>query len=186
MKRKKIAVGKVKAKAKNKVKAKIFIKAKTKVKAKMKSAKVKSAKKAKPIKPKTVNATKNKKAVPPKSKNLKTKTLPKKALTPTKTIDYAKVVTPLGDRLVVRLVVAERMTPGGLYIPDTVSDVQGHLKGEVLAAGSGARNKKGNKRPLDVIVGDKIYFNEYSATKINFGLEELHIVKETDVLGVVK
>lgn len=102
------------------------------------------------------------------------------------TVDYSKVVTPLGDRLVVRLVANERMTAGGLYIPDTVSNVQGHLKGEVLAAGAGNRSKKGLKRPLDVTVGDQIYFDQYSATKINFGLEELHIVKEIDVLGVAQ
>ena len=113
-----------------------------------------------------------------------TKTVVKTVAKKTTPVDYSKVMTPLGDRLVVRLVSKERVTPGGLFIPDTVSNIQGHLKGEVLAAGTGARNKKGHKRPLDVTVGDQIYFDQYSATKINFGHEELHIVKEIDVLGV--
>lgn len=183
-------MGKVKAKAKSKVQSKVKAKSKpTKLAKKAKPVKAKALKtKPKTTKPvKSAKSGKTKKAAPLSAKNLKTKTIPQKTTTtPTKKVDYAKVLTPLGDRLVVRLVTAERMTAGGLYIPDTVSNVQGHLKGEVLAAGSGARNKKGNKRPLDVTVGDKIYFNEYSTTKITFGLEELHIVKEIDVLGVAQ
>jgi chaperonin GroES len=143
-------------------------------KKKVVKAKPKPKAKAKPI-------AKPKIAVKPVQK-LQSKTLAKK-MPP---VDYSKVVTPLGDRLVVRIVTQERMTAGGLYIPDTVSDVQGHLKGEVLAAGTGVRNKKGHKRPLDVAVGDQIYFEQYSTTKVNFGSEELHIVKEVDVLGVAK
>ena len=55
-----------------------------------------------------------------------------------------------------------------------------------MAAGTGLRNKKGQKRPLDVSVGDKIYFEEGSGTKVKFGNEELQIVKEEDVLGVAQ
>ncbi len=142
----------------------------------------KSAVKAKAVKTKPV---KSKKAVAAKPTTKKT-SLGKITTTSVKAIDYSKVVTPLGDRLVVRIVSAERMTAGGLYIPDNASSVQGHLKGEVLAAGTGNRNKKGQKRPLDVSIGDTVYFNEHSTTKVKLGLEELHIVKEADVLGVVQ
>lgn len=175
--------------------------------------KVQPAKAKKPAPKKALKKvqTKSAKAKPAKSKAVKTKLVAKatkkapvkkSVLTsvaakpssakpatkqqPNKTIDYSQVMTPLGDRLVVRLISAERVTAGGLIIPETVSTVEGHLKGEVLAAGTGARSKKGHKRPLDVSVGDQIYFNQYSATKITFGLEDLHIVKEVDVLGVVQ
>lgn len=181
-----------------------------KAKKKMKSAKpMKKApakKAAKPAKKMAVKKPQAAKAAPKKAapakkaaktsaKTTKTKSTPTKASAaqsisvkpkPISKIDYSKAVTPLGDRLIVRLLAAERVTAGGIIIPDTASTVQGHLKGEVLAAGTGNRNKKGQKRPLDVTVGDQIYFNEYSSTKINFGLEELHIVNETDVLGVAQ
>lgn len=103
-----------------------------------------------------------------------------------KNVDYTKAFSPLADRILVRLVAAERMTAGGLFIPDNASTVQGHLKGHVLAVGNGARSKKGFKRPLDVTVGDQIFFNEYASTKLNFQGEDLHIVRESDVLGVSK
>lgn len=171
------------------------------VPAKKKTAKIaKSAMKAKKASPKKVAP---KKALPKTAKTKSVKTKPAKAAAPkanvqkptakpvakaqpTKTVDYTKVVTPLGDRIVVRIIAGERMTAGGLYIPDTAISIEGHVKGEVLAVGTGTLNKKGHKRPLDVTVGDKIYFNGYSATKVNFGTEELHIVKEVDVLGVAQ
>ena len=181
------------------MKAQVKAKSKTKVVVKAK-AKAKPVNKARTVKAKTVKAKPAKKVAaktPAKKVTAKKPTAQKVAAKPvmtkpvgksqlTKTIDYTKVMTPLGDRLVVRLISAERVTVGGLIIPDTVSTVEGHLKGEVLAAGTGLRSKKGHKRPLDVSVGDKIYFNQHSATKVTFGLEELHIVKEVDVLGVAQ
>lgn len=102
-------------------------------------------------------------------------------------IDYTQVITPLGDRLVVRSVNnGERVTAGGLIIPDTVSQATGFIKAEVLAIGSGALSKKGHLKPLDVQVGDQILFSEYAGTKIKFGSEELQIIHETDVMGVVE
>lgn len=101
-------------------------------------------------------------------------------------IDYSKAVTPLGNRIVVRLISTERITPGGLIIPDMVKTEQGQLKAEVLAVGSGAKNKKGHVRPLDVQKGDVVLFSEFSGTKVVFNSEELHIVQETDVLGILQ
>lgn len=102
-----------------------------------------------------------------------------------KNIDYTKAVTPLGERLVVRAVQAETMTAGGLYIPDTVDTKERYVKATVLAAGQGAKNKKGQTKPLDVKVGDTILFPAYASVRIQFNSEELHIVNESDVLGTV-
>lgn len=103
-----------------------------------------------------------------------------------KNLDYSKAITPLGDRLVLRVVQAAKMTAGGLYIPDMVSDAAGHLKGEVLAVGGGGKNKKGAVRPLDVRKGDFVLFAEHAGTKIEFNSEELQIVHEADVMGIVQ
>lgn len=105
--------------------------------------------------------------------------------TPVKKIDYSKAVSPLGERLVVRAVAAETMTAGGLYIPDTVDTKERYIKAVVLAAGSGAKNKKGHVQPLDVKIGDTILFPAFASIRIQFNSEELHIVNESDVLGTV-
>lgn len=102
-------------------------------------------------------------------------------------IDYSKAITPLGDRLVVRVANGgERVTAGGLIIPDTVSQATGYLKAQVLAVGSGAKSKKGHLKPLDVKIGDEVLFSEYAGTKIKFGQEEVQIIHESDVMGVVQ
>lgn len=103
-----------------------------------------------------------------------------------KNLDYSKAITPLGDRLVLRVVEAAKMTAGGLYIPDMVNEAVGHLKGEVLAVGGGGKSKKGAVRPLDVQVGDYVLFAEYAGTKIEFNAQELQIVHEADVMGIVQ
>ncbi|MBC7457543.1 MAG: co-chaperone GroES [Bdellovibrionaceae bacterium] len=140
-----------------------------------------------------------KKKTPVKAKTsvkAKTKVAVKKVVKPTakplviqkqtpKNIDYAKAVTPLGERLVVRAVQAETMTAGGLYIPDTVDTRERYVKATVLATGNGAKNKKGHTKPLDVKVGDTILFPAYASVRIQFNSEELHIVNESDVLGTV-
>ncbi len=100
-------------------------------------------------------------------------------------VDYSKAVTPLGDRLVVRIAMPETMTAGGLYIPDMVNNAVGHLKGEVLATGQGHTTKKGFLRSMDVQKGDQVLFADHAGTKVIFNSEELFIVNETDVLGVI-
>jgi chaperonin GroES len=101
-------------------------------------------------------------------------------------VDYGKAVTPLGDRLVVRVESAEKLTAGGLIIPDTSSLTTGYLKARVLAVGVGGRNKKGQLRPLDVQVGDQVLFSEQAGTKIQFNSEELQIIHEADVMGILQ
>lgn len=101
-------------------------------------------------------------------------------------VDYSKAITPLGDRLVVRVLSAERVTAGGIIIPDSAVTETGFIKAKVLAAGSGAKSKKGLLQPLDVQVGDTVLFNSYAGSKINFNSEELQIIHETDVMGVVQ
>ena len=100
-------------------------------------------------------------------------------------IDYSKAVTPLGDRLVVRKSVAERLTAGGLIIPDMVNTTEGNIQAVVLATGSGSKNKKGHVRPMDVQVGDQVLFSQYAGTPIIFNNEELMIIHESDVLGIL-
>lgn len=101
-------------------------------------------------------------------------------------IDYTKAITPLGERLVVKVVSAERVTAGGLIIPESVSDSTGFLKATVLAVGNGAKNKKGHLKPLDVKTGDVVLFSKYSGTAVQFNSEDLQIIKESDVMGIVQ
>ena len=156
----------------------------------VKKAIKKTVKKAvkKVLKKKT--APKNKKEVAPKKakpvKKLKPVAIKKVQKAPPP--DYGKAVTPLGDRLVVRVVSGkEKVTAGGIIIPDTVGTVAvGYLKAEVLAVGHGGKNKKGYVKPLDVRVGDTVLFAEYAGTKVTFNSEELQIIHESDVMGIVQ
>ncbi len=104
------------------------------------------------------------------------------AATPVK--DLTDFLTPLDDRLIVRIAEAAKMTAGGLYIPDTVSDFSGNLKGQVVLVGRGHRNKKGHVRPMDVRIGDQVVFAAHSGSKINFQNEDLIILRESEVMGV--
>ncbi|MCX7979265.1 MAG: co-chaperone GroES [Bdellovibrionaceae bacterium] len=97
-----------------------------------------------------------------------------------------QIISPLGDRVVVRLVSSERKTAGGIIIPDTVTDRSGNLQGEVIAVGRGARNKKGHLRPLDLKVGDRILFPEYAGSRIRQGEEDIVILREHEIMGVVQ
>lgn len=101
-------------------------------------------------------------------------------------VDYSKAITPLGDRLVVRVSTGERITAGGLIIPDSASLATGYLKATVLAVGTGGKNKKGLLRPLDVKIGDNVLFSEHAGTKVSFNAEELQIIHESDVMGIVQ
>lgn len=198
-KKAKAVKSKVNAKVKTKIKAKPKAKATVKPKAKVKTAsKVKKVtpKKAKVVAKKTKSVAKKVavKKIVKKAKAVKAKTVavkaPTKFIAPVvktvkKNIDYSKAITPLGDRLVVRVVQAERVTAGGLILPDTVNTATGYLKGEVLAVGKGEFSKKGNLKVLDVKIGQTILFSEYASTKVNFHDEDLYIVHEKDVLGIV-
>ncbi|AFY02946.1 chaperonin [Bdellovibrio bacteriovorus str. Tiberius] len=104
---------------------------------------------------------------------------------PVKKLDLSGFVTPLDDRLMVQVSGAEKMTAGGLYIPDSVADTSGNMQGFVVAVGRGHMNKKGHVRPMDVQVGDKVVFSEYAGSKIKIQNEDLIILREADVMGVV-
>ena len=90
---------------------------------------------------------------------------------------------PLHDRVLVRRVEAEEKTLGGIIIPDTAKEKP--QEGEFVAAGTGARNDKGEIDPLDVKAGDRILFGKWSGTEVKVDGEDLLIMKESDILGIV-
>ncbi|WP_112313475.1 co-chaperone GroES [Pseudogemmobacter bohemicus] len=90
---------------------------------------------------------------------------------------------PLHDRILVRRIDAEEKTSGGLIIPDSAKEKP--QEGEVLAVGSGARDDSGKLIRLDVSVGDRILFGKWSGTEIRLDGEDLLIMKESDVMGVI-
>ncbi len=91
---------------------------------------------------------------------------------------------PLHDRVLVRRITAEEKTAGGIIIPDTAKEKP--QEGEVLAVGAGTVNDKGEVRPLDVKAGDRILFGKWSGTEVKINGEELLIMKESDVMGIVE
>ena len=91
---------------------------------------------------------------------------------------------PLHDRILVRRVEENAKTRGGIIIPDTAKEKP--QEGEVIAAGPGVRNDEGKLTPLDVKVGDRILFGKWSGTEVKIDGEDLIILKESDVLGVVE
>jgi chaperonin GroES len=90
---------------------------------------------------------------------------------------------PLGDRVVVKRVEEESKTKGGIIIPDTVKEKP--QEGEVISVGPGARDETGKVQPLELKAGDKILFGKWSGTEIKLEGEDLLIMKESDVLGVI-
>src|SRR5574338_608932 len=90
---------------------------------------------------------------------------------------------PLHDRVLVRRVEAEEKTSGGIIIPDTAKEKP--QEGEVIAVGTGARSDDGKLTPLDVKAGDKILFGKWSGTEVKIDGEDLIIMKESDILGIV-
>ena len=90
---------------------------------------------------------------------------------------------PLHDRVLVRRVEAEDKTAGGIIIPDTAQEKP--QEGEVISVGTGARSDDGKVTPLDVKAGDKILFGKWSGTEVKIAGEDLIIMKESDVLGIV-
>jgi chaperonin GroES len=90
---------------------------------------------------------------------------------------------PLHDRVLVRRITAEEKSAGGIIIPDTAKEKP--QEGEVLAVGNGNVSEEGNVRPLDVKAGDRILFGKWSGTEVKIDGEELLIMKESDVMGVI-
>jgi len=91
---------------------------------------------------------------------------------------------PLHDRVLVRRIEEENKTPGGIIIPDTAKEKP--QQGEVLAVGAGARDETGKLVPLDVKVGDKVLFGKWSGSEVTIDGEELLIMKESDILGIIE
>jgi chaperonin GroES len=91
---------------------------------------------------------------------------------------------PLHDRVVVRRVEQEQKTAGGIIIPDTAKEKP--MEGEVVAVGPGARDESGALRPLDVKAGDRILFGKWSGTEVKLDGEELLIMKESDIMGIIE
>ena len=90
---------------------------------------------------------------------------------------------PLHDRVLVRRVEAEEKTAGGIIIPDSAKEKP--AEGEIVAAGNGARSEEGKVTPLDVKVGDRVLFGKWSGTEVKIDGEDLIIMKESDILGIV-
>jgi chaperonin GroES len=90
---------------------------------------------------------------------------------------------PLHDRVVVRRLTAEEKTAGGIIIPDTAKEKP--MEGEIVAVGPGARNERGEVVALDVQAGDRILFGKWSGTEVKIDGEELLIMKESDIMGVI-
>jgi len=91
---------------------------------------------------------------------------------------------PLGDRVLVRRVEEDAKTKGGIIIPDTAKEKP--QQGEVIAVGPGARDDDGKVTPLDVKTGDRVLFGKWSGTEVKIDGEDLIIMKESDILGVVE
>ena len=109
---------------------------------------------------------------------------------PTEVLNLARKVgvkpmgfRPLHDRVLVRRVEAEEKSAGGIIIPDTAKEKP--QEGEVVAVGTGARAEDGTITPLDVKAGDKILFGKWSGTEVKIDGEDLIIMKESDILGIV-
>ena len=91
---------------------------------------------------------------------------------------------PLHDRIVVKRITAEEKTAGGIIIPDTAKEKP--MEGEVIAAGPGARNEQGAIIALDVKAGDRVLFGKWSGTEVKLDGEELLIMKESDIMGIIE
>lgn len=91
---------------------------------------------------------------------------------------------PLHDRVLVRRIAANEKTAGGIIIPDTAKEKP--QEGEVIAAGSGLRSESGTVTPLEVKTGDRVLFSKWSGTEVTLNGEELLVMKESDIVGVVE
>jgi chaperonin GroES len=93
-------------------------------------------------------------------------------------------IRPLHDRVVVRRMAEERTSPGGIVIPDTAAEKP--IQGEILAVGNGKVLDNGDRRPLDVKVGDRVLFGKYSGTGVKVSGEEVLVMREEDIMGVIE
>jgi chaperonin GroES len=93
-------------------------------------------------------------------------------------------IRPLRDRVIVRRMEEERTSPGGIVLPDAATEKP--IQGEILAVGNGKITENGEVLPLDVKVGDKVLFGKYSGTEVKVGGEELLVMREEDIMGVVE
>ena len=93
-------------------------------------------------------------------------------------------IKPLHDRVVIRRIDEEERTPGGVIIPDTAKEKP--MQGEVLAVGPGARDEDGKRIAMDVKVGDTVLFGKWSGTEVKLDGEEVVIMKESDVMGIIE
>lgn len=91
---------------------------------------------------------------------------------------------PLQDRILIKAIEQEAKTSGGIIIPDTAKEKP--MEGRVVAIGPGARDKDGKLVPMDVKVGDRVLYGKYSGSEVKIDGEDLLIVKETDIMGVVE
>ena len=91
---------------------------------------------------------------------------------------------PLHDRVLIRRVEAEEKSAGGIIIPDTAKEKP--MEGEVVAAGPGARGDDGKLQPMDVKAGDRVLFGKWSGTEVKLDGEELIIMKESDLMGIIE
>jgi chaperonin GroES len=91
---------------------------------------------------------------------------------------------PLHDRVVIRRIEGEEKTKGGIIIPDTVKEKP--QEGEVVAVGPGARDENGKLLPIDLKKGDRVLFGKWSGTEVKIDGQELLIMKETDIVGVIE
>jgi len=91
---------------------------------------------------------------------------------------------PLHDRVLVRRWQEDEKTAGGIIIPDTAKEKP--MQGEIIAVGAGARDKDGNIVPLDVALGDVVLFGKYAGSEVTIDGEELVILRESDIMGVVE
>ena len=93
-------------------------------------------------------------------------------------------IRPLQDRVVLKAVEQETKTAGGIIIPDTAKEKP--MEGKVVAVGPGTRDQNGKLTPLDVKVGDRVLFGKWSGTEIKVGGEDLLILKESDLMGIIQ
>jgi chaperonin GroES len=93
-------------------------------------------------------------------------------------------IRPLHDRVVVRRMEEERTSPGGIVLPDNATEKP--VQGEILAVGNGKILDSGESRALDVKVGDKVLFGKYSGTEVKIGGEDLLVMREEDIMGVIE
>ncbi|MBI2587100.1 MAG: co-chaperone GroES [Rhodospirillales bacterium] len=91
---------------------------------------------------------------------------------------------PLHDRVLVKRLAQEEKTAGGIIIPDTAQEKP--MEGKIIAVGSGTRDEKGKVTPLDVKAGDRILFGKWSGTEVKMNGDELLIMKESDILGIIQ